>query len=103
GREPWPEWAVRFPVFLLTLIAGYLLYKAVAKVYGRRAGFLGALVLTTMPQWFMVAHQTMTDMPFLAMMAAAMACLLLGLYTDPEAKVRVYAIAHGRSRLQLSG
>jgi 4-amino-4-deoxy-L-arabinose transferase-like glycosyltransferase len=102
GREPWPEWAVRFPIFLVTLLAGYLLYKAVARVFGRRAGFLGALVLTTMPQWFMVAHQTMTDMPFLATMAAAMACVLLGMHTDPEQLAGVYEIEIGRRRLRLS-
>ncbi len=102
GREPWPEWAVRFPIFLLTLLAGYLLYKAVAKVFGRRAGFLGALVLTTMPQWFMVAHQTMTDMPFLATMASAMACVLLGMHTDPEQIARVYEIRIGARKVRLS-
>jgi len=103
GREPWPEWAVRFPIFLLTLLAGYLLYKAVAKVFGRRAGFLGGLVLTTMPQWFMVAHQTMTDMPFLATMASAMACVLLGMHSDSEQTVRVYEIALPRLKLRVSG
>src|SRR6185312_8948332 len=41
GRIPWPEWAVRMPVFLLTVIAVYLLYKAGARVFGRRAGLLG--------------------------------------------------------------
>src|SRR6185437_16044055 len=44
GRIPWPEWAVRTPVFLLTLVAVYLLYKAAARVYGRRAGLLGGVV-----------------------------------------------------------
>ena len=102
GRAPWPEWAVRFPIFLVTLLAGYLLYKAVAKVFGRRAGFLGALVLTTMPQWFMVAHQTMTDMPFLATMAAAMACVLLGMHTDPDKLARVYEIDLGARKVRLS-
>jgi 4-amino-4-deoxy-L-arabinose transferase-like glycosyltransferase len=102
GREPWPEWAVRFPIFLITLLAGYLLYKAVARVFGRRAGFLGALVLTTMPQWFMVAHQTMTDMPFLATMAASMACVMLGMHTDEEQTARVYEVGVGPYRLRLS-
>ena len=92
GREPWPEWAVRLPIFLLTLLAGYLLYKAVARTYGRRAGLLGALVLTTMPQWFLVSHQTMTDMPFVATMAATMALFLLGASEDPDREVRVHEL-----------
>ena len=63
GRTPWPEWAVRMPVFILTIVALYFLYKGVAKVFGRRAGMIGALILATMPQWYLLAHQTITDMP----------------------------------------
>ena len=102
GRTPWPEWAVRLPIFLLTLTAAYLLYKAVAKIWGRRAGLLGGLVLTTMPQWFMVSHQTMTDMPFVATMAAAMALFLLGIHTPEDEVARVYEVRVGPARLRLS-
>lgn len=102
GRDPWPEWAMRFPIFLLTLIATYLLYKAVARIWGRRAGLLGGVVLTTAPQWFLVSHQTMTDMPFVAAMAATMALLLLGIHSDDAAEVRVYEVAAGPLRLRLS-
>src|SRR3984957_13659623 len=42
-----PEWAVRAPVVLLTIVALYLLYKGVSKTFGRRAAFLGCLVLST--------------------------------------------------------
>jgi 4-amino-4-deoxy-L-arabinose transferase-like glycosyltransferase len=91
------EWVVRTPNVLMTLGAMYLLYKGVAKVFGRRAGLLGAVVLATMPDWFFLAHQTMTDMPFVAAMTAAMGLLLYGLNTDEEAHVRVYEVdAFGR-------
>jgi len=103
GREPWPEWAVRLPIFLITLLATYLLYKAVARVFGRRAGFLGAIVLTTMPQWFLVSHQTMTDMPFVASMAAAMALFLLGIHEDPDRQIRVYEVRIFDRAYRLSG
>ncbi len=102
GHVPWPEWAVRLPVFLLTILAVYLLYKAVARVFGRRAGLLGGVVLITMPQWFLVTHQTMTDMPFVAPMAAAMAMILLGAHTDPDEEVSLYEVAVGQARLRLS-
>ncbi|EYF05570.1 ArnT family glycosyltransferase [Chondromyces apiculatus] len=102
GRDPWPEWAVRFPIFLLTLVATYLLYKAVARIWGRRAGLLGALALTTMPQWFLVSHQTMTDMPFVATMSAAMALFLLGIHTRDTDEVRLYQLDAGPLRLRLS-
>jgi 4-amino-4-deoxy-L-arabinose transferase-like glycosyltransferase len=103
GRIPWPEWAVRLPVFLLVLIGVYLLYKAVARAFGRRAGLLGAVVLLTMPQWFLLAHQTMTDMPFVAPLAAAMALLMLGAHENPEVEVRAYELDLGFVRLRFSG
>jgi 4-amino-4-deoxy-L-arabinose transferase-like glycosyltransferase len=87
-----PEWVLRTPNVLMTLVAMYLLYKGVAKVFGRRAGLLGALVLATMPDWFFLAHQTMTDMPFVSAMTAAMGLLLLGLNTDEEERTKVYEI-----------
>ena len=102
GHMPWPEWAVRLPIFLLTILAVYLLYKAVAKVFGRRAGLLGGIVLITMPQWFLVTHQTVTDMPFVAPMAAAMAMLLLGAHTNPDEEVNLHEIAVGEVRIRLS-
>jgi 4-amino-4-deoxy-L-arabinose transferase-like glycosyltransferase len=92
------EWVVRAPNVLMTIGAMYLLYKGVAKVFGRRAGLLGAIVLATMPDWFFLAHQTMTDMPFVASMTGAMGLLLYGLNTDEEARVRVYEVqAFGRT------
>jgi 4-amino-4-deoxy-L-arabinose transferase-like glycosyltransferase len=90
------------PVFLLTIGALYLSYKAVSKTWGRRAGFLGGLVLATMPQWFLVTHQTMTDMPFVATMTMAMACVMLGLHGDAERKVPVYEVDLGFLKLRLS-
>ncbi len=87
-----PEWVVRTPNVLMTLVAMYLLYKGVAKVFGRRAGFLGAVVLATMSDWFFLAHQTMTDMPFVAAMTGAMGLLLNGLNTDEEARAQSYPV-----------
>ena len=93
---------MRFPIFVIAVAAVYLLYKAIAAVYGRRAGFLGGIVLMTMPQWFLFTHQTMTDMPFVAPMAAAMALLLLGAHADPDEEVKVYQVDVGGLTLRLS-
>ncbi|HMJ55731.1 MAG TPA: glycosyltransferase family 39 protein [Polyangiaceae bacterium] len=95
-----PEWAVRMPSFLLATIAVYLLYKAVAAWHGRRAGLLGALVLATMPHWFFLAHQSMTDMPLVAPMSSAIALVLLALRADPEKRVRTYAVTVGARTLR---
>src|SRR5438093_9196313 len=97
GALAHPEWVVRTPNVLMTLAAMYLLYKGVSKVFGRRAGLLGAIVLATMPDWFFLAHQTMTDMPFVASMTAAMGLLLYGLNTDEEKLAKLYEVdAFGR-------
>jgi 4-amino-4-deoxy-L-arabinose transferase-like glycosyltransferase len=102
GLHPQPEWAVRLPIFLLTLAAHYLLYKAVARSHGRRAGLLAALVLLSMPQWFFVAHQTMTDMPFAATLVCGVSLFLLAIHTDPERLAPSYELSLGRLRLRLS-
>jgi 4-amino-4-deoxy-L-arabinose transferase-like glycosyltransferase len=102
GRFPQPEWAARLPIIALTLIASYLAYKAVARVAGRRAGLLGGWVLVTAPYWFLLAHQSMTDMPYAAPLTAGLSLLLIGLHTEPEAKVRLYEICCGRRRLRVS-
>jgi 4-amino-4-deoxy-L-arabinose transferase-like glycosyltransferase len=103
GNTPWPEWAVRMPVFVLTIIALYVLYKAVAKVFGRRAGLIGALVLATMPQWYLLAHQTITDMPLVATLSTSMGLLMLGMHTDPEQKVKAWEITAFGRRVRLTG
>ena len=87
-----PEWVVRAPNVLLTLLAMYVLYRAVSKAFGRRAGFLGGFVLATCPDWYFLAHQTMTDMPFVAPLTAAMGFLLLGLHTPEGERVNTYAV-----------
>jgi 4-amino-4-deoxy-L-arabinose transferase-like glycosyltransferase len=97
-----PEWVVRTPNVLMTLMAMYLLYKGVAKVFGRRAGLLGAIVLATMSDWFFLAHQTMTDMPFVAAMTGAMGLLLNGLNTDEDERVRVYELSAFGRRVRVS-
>jgi hypothetical protein len=87
GHFPQPEWAARMPVFVLTLLGTYALYRAVSKMLGRRVGFLTGLVLTTMPYWYLIAHQTMTDMPYVGPLAAAMGLCLLGFVTGEDEKL----------------
>ncbi len=98
-----PEWVVRAPNVLLTIVGMYLLYKGVAKVYGRRAGLLGGLVLATMPDWYFLAHQTMTDMPCVAPLTATMGLLILGLNVDEDVRVKAYEVKAGKLTLRFSG
>ena len=84
GRLPQPEWAARLPVVLLTLVAVYALYRFVAAAAGKRAGFLAGLVLLCAPYWSLLAHQSMTDMPYVAPLTAALSLFGLGLMADPD-------------------
>ena len=102
GRMPQPEWALRMSIFPIIVIGVYLLYKAVARSHGRRAGLLGGVVLLTMPQFFLVAHQTMTDMPFVAFIAGAVGAFILAVHTERHERVKVYAVDLGFCELRLS-
>ena len=102
-RLPQPEWAARLPVVLLTLVAVYALYRFVAAAAGKRAGFLAGLVLLCAPYWSLLAHQSMTDMPYVAPLTAALALFGLGLLAAPETLAPSIALTAGRRTLQLSG
>jgi 4-amino-4-deoxy-L-arabinose transferase-like glycosyltransferase len=97
-----PEWVVRTPNVLLTLLGMYLLYKGVAKAVNKRAAFIGAMVLATVPDWYFLAHQTMTDMPFVAPMTGAMGLMLLGMNTDSDHKVNLYPLRVGERIFNIS-
>ena len=97
-----PEWAVRAPVVLMTIVAMYLLYKGAEKSFGRRAALLGSLVLATMPDWYFLAHQTMTDMPFVATMTACMGLVMLGLRTPETLQTRAYEVKVKSLRFRLT-
>ncbi len=102
GLVPRPEWAARLPVFLLMLPAAYLAFRAVAQRFGERAGFLGGLVLATAPHWYVIGRQSMTDMPYVAPLTAALACVLLGLASDPTREAPAYPVRVGKRTLFLS-
>ncbi len=97
-----PEWAVRMPVVMLTIVAMYLLYKGASRTFGRRAALLGSLVLATMPDWYFLAHQTMTDMPFVAPMTACMGLVMLGLRTSETLETRAYEVKVRNLRFRLT-
>jgi 4-amino-4-deoxy-L-arabinose transferase-like glycosyltransferase len=72
------EWAIRltFVSFIITGVA--LLSLAVARVVSRRAGLATAFVLCTMPMFFLITRQAVTDTPMLAATMCAIACAMIG-------------------------
>ena len=87
----------------LALVAHALLYAGVKTAWGRRAAFLGNVAWLTTPFWFLIVHQTMTDLPYIAPLAAAMGLFLLGFGTDPEQKVVQYRVKLRRRDVYFSG
>jgi len=96
------EWFIRVPIAGLAIAALYGLYRAVAGAWGKRAGMLVAMVLATMPHWFFLAHQAMTDMPFVAPLVLAMSALMLAITAAPDAVVQSYYVTVFGVRLRVS-
>ena len=79
-----PEWALRLPFCLMSLLALAGVYLAVSRFVSRRAGLLSALALATFPLFSLVARQAMTDMAFIGPMTLALALCALALFDEEE-------------------
>ncbi len=90
-----PEWALRMPAFVLAVLGAYILYNGVSRTCSRRAGFVTAVMLLTMPGYALLSHQAITDMPLVAGVAASLGFLLRALETRDEAHVSRWSIRLG--------
>jgi 4-amino-4-deoxy-L-arabinose transferase-like glycosyltransferase len=79
-----PEWALRLPFLLMSLLALAGVYLAVSRFVSRRAGLLSVLALATFPMFSLVARQAMTDMAFIGPMTMALALCALALFDDED-------------------
>ena len=95
-----PEWAIRLPTFAITLVALAVLYEAVRRRFGARAGALAALVTATMPLFFLISHQAITDLPLAASITVAVCCLWMALDADPERETTRYRFGRVTVSLQ---
>jgi 4-amino-4-deoxy-L-arabinose transferase-like glycosyltransferase len=102
GRMPYPEWAARLPILLFSLVGQVLLYAGVRKVWGRQIALLGSLLLVVVPHYAIIAHQSMTDLPYIAALMGAMGLFLLGLFCPPDAEVNGYGLSLFGRRLVFS-
>jgi len=83
GKLPlYTEWAMRTPFVLLVLASLALLAVALGRTVNRRVGLASTVVLATMPLFFLVTRQVVTDTPFVACLIAAMACAIIGLFDE---------------------
>ncbi len=87
-----PEWAVRFPIYLLSVVALLCVYHLVKSSHGKRTAAITALVVCTLPQFFMLSHQSITDMPFVSTMTMAISMLGLAVVHRAGYTVKRYQV-----------
>lgn len=95
-----PEWAIRLPVYFMSVAAVLMIYGTVRRMVSTRAGVLAAFVVATMPHFFLLSHQAITDMPLVASTTVALCLLLLAIDTSPDSKVTRYRVGPFEVSLQ---
>jgi 4-amino-4-deoxy-L-arabinose transferase-like glycosyltransferase len=76
------EWGMRMPYVLLMLGALALFALALSRTVSQRVGLAATFVLVTMPLFFLITRQAVTDTPFIGTLMAAMACALIALFDE---------------------
>ncbi|HOX42681.1 MAG TPA: glycosyltransferase family 39 protein [Myxococcota bacterium] len=78
GLRPGLEWLLRLPFALLAIAGLVFAFLLGRRFFGPRVGLLAAVILATCPQYYFIARQAMTDMPFVALLTGGMALLAGG-------------------------
>lgn len=81
------EWGFRLPFVAFSVLAVALMTYALSRTVNARTGLASAFVLTTMPLYFLISRQAVTDTPIIAATICAMACALVA-QLDTETKSR---------------
>jgi 4-amino-4-deoxy-L-arabinose transferase-like glycosyltransferase len=76
------EWGVRLPFAAISALGAILLFVAASRLVSRRAAVLGTLASLTAPLFVMLARQAVPDPVFVGLLSAAMACLMIALFSD---------------------
>jgi 4-amino-4-deoxy-L-arabinose transferase-like glycosyltransferase len=74
------EWGIRLPFTGFSMIALGLLTYAMTIAVNARAALATAFVLVTMPLYFLLSRQAVTDTPIVAATISGIACAMVGLY-----------------------
>ena len=76
------EWGMRMPFVLLSIGALALMALAISRVASRRVAVASAVCLSTMPMYWLLTRQTVTDTPFVCLMMAALSCAMIAQLDD---------------------
>ncbi len=79
-----PEWALRLPFCLMSLLALLGVYLPVSRFVSRRAGLLSVLALATFPMFSLIARQAMTDMAFIGPMTLGLGLCAMAIFDDKD-------------------
>ncbi|MBU1221350.1 glycosyltransferase family 39 protein [Myxococcota bacterium] len=93
-----PEWAVRLPVIILSALAIAFLFNLVMTFAGLKAAFFSSIFLMIMPYYALISRQSITDIPFLALMTMAMVMFIRGFFRDDDESDEIAQIPLGKGR-----
>ena len=74
------EWGFRFPFAAFSILALALLAYAITIAVNLRAALASALVLVTMPLYFLLSRQAVTDTPIVSATICGLSCAMVGLF-----------------------
>ncbi len=100
AHPAYPEWAIRMPTFVMAIAALGVIYATIQRQFGPRAGALAVLVTATMPQFFFISRQAITDLPHVAAITIALCCLLMAVHEDRAREATVFQVGPIRLSLQ---
>lgn len=78
------ELAIRLPMAILAMLAVLAVYLSLSKIWGRRVGVLGGVVMATAPEFYMISRQAQTDMPFVGTMIVGLSFMMMALFAPRE-------------------
>lgn len=81
------EWGFRFPFAAFSILALALLAYALTIAVNARAALASTFVLVTMPLYFLLSRQAVTDTPIVSATIAGLSCTMVGLF-DRTTKFR---------------
>lgn len=77
------EWALRLVTALMGVLGCLITYAAARNLYGRRAGWMAALILATSFLYFAMSHFITIDITLSVLLAASLFSFLLGTRASP--------------------
>jgi len=95
-----PEWALRLPTVLMAFAALTGIYLTLRRIFGARAAALATLVTATLPQFFFISHQAITDLPLVAALSLASCCLISAMAEPPSREARTFRVGPWTVSLQ---